>query len=354
MSYTETLVRGLCNTLWTTVVRNSAQDWRFAQWLQMPLPRNEYWDLVQPKPSGAQRTVATKPVASESAESMRRRMAVAPADGNGRTRVIESLTGSQVHAVVPSNGMQTISIATDARAVMMSVDATLSDERALALRVMDDATHKHFDFSRPGVVPKITQLLLVLALEPCQLSLEFVLRKRFDDDFVVRNFLAQSNEPVPPADVVAWHRDVKRMAFNLFGRFPELALNCDIGSDVAQLRAVQHLWCLAEYVFRKCTTTLHSESAHQFAFDRLLDDLARDRTPLLEAVARANIYAAGTDPGRFLLRRDLFAEAFVCAQLHVLQLQSHATPDSDVFAHLGRALASLKLARAAAVLLVPQ
>jgi hypothetical protein len=48
MSLTEALVRSLCDTLWTTMTRSSAeQDYRFAQWLQMPLPRNDYWDLVR-------------------------------------------------------------------------------------------------------------------------------------------------------------------------------------------------------------------------------------------------------------------------------------------------------------------
>lgn len=312
MSYTEALIRRLCEALWSSVTRNAAQDYRFAQWLQMPLPRNDYWELVRPKDdsdSDAKRRRLTKEVKLDRLRPGGLRMAA-----------------------------------------MASVDAALGDERALALRVMEDAARKHFDFSQPGVVPKITQLLLVLALEPCQLSLEFVLRKRFDDDFVVRNFLATAAEPVPPADAVAWHRDVKRMTFNLFERFPELALNCDVGSDLTQLRAVQHLWCLADCLFGKCATTLHSESAHQFAYNGILCELARNRGPLLEAVARANVYAAGTDPGRFALRRDLFAEAFVCAQLHVLQLHTHAPPNSDVAARLQHTLACLKQARAAVAL----
>lgn len=350
MSYTEALLRSLCSTLWTSVVRSAAQDARFAPWLQTPLPRNEYWDLV--RTAGAPKAVVAAATDTRTAGTKR------PLKGlsGGRVRVIERLEDTEARARTHGgggDGLRTVAIATDARAVMVSVDASLGDERMMALRVMEDTTRRNFDFSQPGVVPKITQLLLVLALEPCQLSLEFVLRKRFDNEFVARNFLATDSDPVAPDDVAAWHRDVKRMAFNLFARFPELALNCDIGSDVAQLRAVQHLWCLAEYVFTKCSATLHSETAHQFAFNRLLDELARDRTPLLEAVARANIYAAGIDPGRFLLRRDLFAEAFVCAQLHVLQLHAHAQPESETSERLRRSLASLKAARAAVVQFEP-
>lgn len=330
MSYTEALIRRLCEALWTSVTRNAAQDYRFAQWLQMPLPRNDYWDLVRPK---------------ESTNDAKRQRTKEP----GSPALLQSPL-DRLRASSGGGGLRMAAIVTDGRAAMASVDATLGDERALALRVMEDAARKHFDFSQPGVVPKITQLLLVLALEPCQLSLEFVLRKRFDDDFVVRNFLATAAEPVPPADAVAWHRDVKRMTFNLFERFPELALNCDVGSDLTQLRAVQHLWCLADCLFGKCATTLHSESAHQFAYNGILCELARNRAPLLEAVARANVYAAGTDPGRFALRRDLFAEAFVCAQLHILQLHTHAPPNSDIATRLQHTLDCLKQARAAVAL----
>lgn len=346
MSYTEALLRSLCSTLWTSVVRSTAQDARFASWLQTPLPRNEYWDLV--RTAGAPKTAVGADARTAGTKRPLKSLA------GGRVRVIERPGGTEARAVSGSSAgggdvLRTVAIATDARAAMVSVDASLGDERTMALRVMEDTTRRHFDFSQPGVVPKITQLLLVLALEPCQLSLEFVLRKRFDNEFVARNFLASDSEPLAVDDAAAWHRDVKRMAFNLFARFPELALNCDIGSDVAQLRAVQHLWCLAEYVFTKCSATLHSETAQQFAFNHLLDELTRDRAPLLEVVARANIYAAGSDPGRFLLRRDLFAEAFVCAQLHVLQLQAHAQPESETSERLRRSLASLKVARAAIV-----
>lgn len=354
MSYTEALIRNLCQTLWQTVTRNTAQDWRFAQWLQMPLPRNEYWDVVRATAAAADSGTTGAASRKGDAGGNKRKHAPTPvATPSGRIRVIESADLASRNWQQPSvpitagsgNGMRMASIDVGARVVMTSVDASLADERAMALRAIEDSTNKHFDYSRPGVIPKITQLLLVLALEPCRLSLEFVLRRRFDNDFVARNFLA-TDTAVPAGDAGAWHRDVKRMAFNLFERFPELALSCDTGSDVTQLRAVQHLWCLADAVFGKCTATLHSETATQFTFNRILNELAHDRTPLLEAVARANIYAAGTDPGRFLLRRDLFVEALVCAQLHILQLHSHATTNSDTAARLRRALDSLKATRA--------
>lgn len=337
MSFTEALVRSLCDTLWATITRSSAQDYRFAQWLQMPLPRNDYWDLV--RSSSARQTDA--------------------GDGDAKRRRTRDASETAVHTaekrLKPAwAGVRAAAIVTDGRSAMASVDASLGDERMLALRVMEDATRKHFDFSQPGVVPKITQLLLVLALEPCQLSLEFVLRKRFDADFVVRNFLATTADVVPPEDAAAWHRDVKRMTFNLFGRFPELALVCDVGSDAAQLRAVQDLWCIADSVFGKCSSTLHSETAHHFAYDSILCSIADDRGPLLEAVARANVHAAGTDPGHFYLRRDLFVEALVCAQLHVLQLHTHAAPSSDTAVRLRRTFACLKKTRAAVALFVPR
>jgi hypothetical protein len=303
----------------------------------MPLPRNDYWDLVRSnRQAGA---VATE------GDTMHRRTRETP------EFAVHALEKRPMPAWA---GVRAAAIVNDGRSAMASVDASLGDERALALRVMEDATRKRFDFSQPGVLPKITQLLLVLALEPCQLSLEFVLRKRFDDDFVVRNFLATAGDPVPLDDVAAWHRDVKRMTFNLFGRFPELALVCDVGSDAAALRAVQHLWCIADSVFGKCNSTLHSEVAHHFAYNSVLDSIADDRGPLLEAVARANVHAAGTDPGHFGLRRDLFVEALVCAQLHVLQLHTHAAPGSDIAARLRRTFTCLKKTRAAVTLFVPR
>jgi hypothetical protein len=340
MSFTETLVRSLCDTLWTTITRTAAQDYRFAQWLQMPLPRNDYWDLVRSS--------------SNNSSSGARQTDAGDGDAKRRRTRETSELAAQPRLKAAWAGVRAAAIVTDGRTAMASVDASLGDERMLALRVMEDATRKHFDFSQPGVVPKITQLLLVLALEPCQLSLEFVLRKRFDDDFVVRNFLATAADAVAPEDVVAWHRDVKRMTFNLFGRFPELALVCDVDSDATQLRAVQDLWCIADSVFGKCHSTLHSETAQHFAYDSILCSIAEDRGPLLEAVVHANVHAAGTDPGHFYLRRDLFVEALVCAQLHVLQLHTHATPNSDTAVRLRRTFACLKKTRAAVALFTPR
>lgn len=336
MSFTEALVRSLCEVLWTTMTRNATQHYRFAQWMQTPLPRNDYWDLVR---NSTRQTDA--------------------ADGDAKRRRTRETSESTTRALEPRSklawaGVRSAAIVMDGRSAMASVDASLGDERMLALRVMEDATRKHFDFSQPGVVPKITQLLLVLALEPCQLSLDFVLRKRFDHEFVVRNFLATAGDVLPAEDVAAWHRDVKCMTFNIFGRFPELALACDVASDAAQLHAVQDLWCIADSVFNKCSMTLHSETARHFAYDSILCELADDRGPLLEAVTCTNVHAAGTDPGHFYLRRDLFVEALVCAQLHVLQLHAHAAPNSEVASRLWRTFACLKKTRATVAQLAPR
>jgi hypothetical protein len=342
MSLTEGLVVRLCTSLCRSLMTvDERHHWRLAQWLRMPLPKNEYWHLVATR----------SPVPAVESQAKRARL-----DASYNTqRLVETMASertrqTQAHG---ASAMQSVEVVDNRRSVMTSVDAALSDERALALRMLEDATSKRFDFSQPGVIPKITQLLLVLALEPCSLTLEFVLRRRFDDEFVVRNLTAGAGEPMAPGDASVWQRDVKCMSFNLFGRFPELAIQCDSTSDVEQLRAIQDLWCVANEVFDKCSTTLHSERATDFLFNRTLDHLLGDRTELLCNVARANIYAGGTDPGRFTLRRDLFAEAFVCAQLHVLQLHARAPVASSCAARFRQTLDTLKAARLAIVAYVP-
>lgn len=337
MSRTTELVRRLCSVLYDTLVRTP--DWRFANWLQTPLPLNEYWDLVRtPQPA------VPGPVTAPDAKR-RRTATFASADVGAK--------GAPVAGAVPNRVPTVVNVGTDTRTALVSVTGALADEQALLLRSLEDTSRKHFDYTRPGVTPKLTQLLLVVALEPCSLALEFVLHKRFDGEFVARNFLAQSPAALAVDDAGAWARDVKRASFNLFDRFPELAVQCTPETDLAQLRALQHLWCLTDQLFLRCNTTLHSERASDFSYNGLLDQILTDRAPLLIALASANIYAAGTDPGRFTLRRDLFVSACVAAQLHVVHLHAHAQPESPAAQRLSQALGALKAMRVSITALQP-
>lgn len=354
MSLTEMMVRKLCNTLVSSLVYNTALHYRFGLWLRSPLPRNEYAHLIADRMPPARPTIAVRPkerapIAATAASAVQqpagvRKINVLSKNELPNKRSFETAR-VDVHAKRKgdSDGFAG-SITNDLHTSMASVGAALTEERQLTLRVMEDAAERYFGFAQAGIIPKITQLILVLVLEPVNLSLEFVLRKRFSEDFVVRNFLSKSSDTLTTDDVGAWNRDVSRMTFNFFSRFPELAVNCDDTCSVEELRAIQHLWCIADEVFDKCVSTQHSESAREFRYNTTLETILYNRAPLLEAVARANIYAGGTDHGHFALRRDIFVDAFVCAHLHVLDLHAKSTDASGAKRKLQNASAALRKA----------
>ena len=353
MSRTELLVRKLCSALWTSVV-SAGQDHRLAHWLQTPLPRNDYGNMV------ASTTVPGEQAPGAAAAAPKRKLVDETPTTLLQPGSVQRL-GTKRHAVEPpkaaidankalDNNNNLLLTAVIGAGGMQHTAAELADQRAIALSAIDDVARKHFDSAQVGIVPKLTQLLLVLTLEPCALSIDFVLHRRFDGDFVTRNFLATDRSQAD--GVGAWQRDVKRMSFNFFSRFPELCLFCDSTSSAAELEAIRSLWCLADQIFQKSSKTLHSESAARFLYNSMLSDLAADRAPLLEALARAHIGAGGSDPGRFTLRRQLFTEAFVCAQLHLCDLHAHAT-DATVQAQLTAGIDSLRRTRTVISQLTP-
>ena len=337
MSRSEALVRKLCTVLCTSLTRTP--DWRFACWLQTPLPLNNYWHLVREQ---------SRPLQSNAADEhdTKRRRLAAPMPARAQPDTVAASSRTTAPLV-------SVRVSMDQRAALTSVTMPLADEQALLLRSLEDASRRHFDHSQPGVIPKLTQLLLVVALEPCDLALDFVLHKRVDNEFVARNFLLRSNENVAPGDAGAWARDVKRASFNIFRRFPELAIVCTAETDIEQLRAIQHLWCIADQVFQRCDTTLHSESTAEFRYNHILGELLADRSELLVALATANIYAAGIDAGHFGVRRDLFESACVCALLHVVHLHACAPHDSPVARRLAKSIQAFKRVRIAIAALTP-
>lgn len=234
-----------------------------------------------------------------------------------------------------------------------SLSTVYAGEQNVAIETLKDSMDRRFVDSQGGVIGKIAQTLLVLALEPADLSIDFVLHQRFDPSFVAANLLETMRDNESGADQATpvliddddedgeqlrdFRRQVKKMTVNLYPRFPELAIDCTETNAGELLRVQFSLWVCCQSLFQSYRLLPQSEqcSSLHAQYRDLLEQALGDRADLLYAAIVSNIEGIGAP--RWHVFRELFCAALARAQLHVSSLH-RIKPDSERLRRARRAL----------------
>lgn len=326
----------------------------FGLWFQSPLAYNDYTSMLQdPAPPQPLQTMhcalnaKKRPIKEEEDSKAGLLNSAAANTGKRRIHMIElsdivkqAQPNNTTIEVVRNKGtlqpMRAVTtVAYDGR-TQIGIDSLASvygaDQNVAVETLKDNMERRFASHSQIGVVAKISQTLLVLALEPADISLDFLVQHRVDNNIVVSNLLDIAEEqrtgrrPPPPQEEIdedenAQMRDfrskVKRITVNLFSRFPELAIDCTETPDPALIKTVFSLWVASGSLFDDTRTSLQGESARALRapYKSVLERVLGDRTELLCATVISNIEGSGLS--RWFLFRELFVTAILRAHLHV-------------------------------------
>lgn len=380
----QTLVQALFTNLLDAILNQAARaDNRYVPaafygaWFHSPLSHNDYMHLTQS--DIVERTLATlhQPRVRVKQEPVDSKVGILESlnqqhDTRKRIRVME--LDEIVKQAQPSNttidtvrqrGTQTdtmavTTVAYDGRSHIGvdSLSTVYAGEQQVAIETLKDSMERRFIENQSGVIGKMAQTLLVLALEPADLSIDFVLHQCFDTNFVACNLVetlreqARGTDRATPLIVVddddddgagggeqlrEFRRQVKKMTVNLYPRFPELAIDCTETNSHELLRALFSLWVCCQALFTGYRLLPQSEQAHslQPQYRDLLEAALGDRSELLYAAIVSNIEGIGAP--RWLSFRELFCAALMRAHLHVSSLH-RLKPDSERLRRAKRAL----------------
>lgn len=327
----------------------------YGLWFHSPLAQNTYAPLVCAPVRQAQAPVnkptAVKPVEDKKPDidDKRKQIKLMSSEDMLRGSAQQSAAGTFIDlSDTADEDAETPAVAvvssTGARNRLDTITTTFGAEQRQAVESLKEQMDARFGSA--GVISKIAQTLLVLALEPADLGMEIVLLQRFDTNLVVENLLhmeaAVRQQEHPPAffgedDEQAleegerlreFRRQFKKMTVNFFPRFPELAIECNETSSIGLLRAVSSLWIASSTLFVQTRVLPHSETARQLhdRFAQLLTRVLADRAPLLYAAVVTNVEGIGVKRWRHF--RDLFVAALLDAYMHTTLLQREAPTDA--------------------------
>ena len=324
----------------------------FGHWLHSPLAFNTYETLPDlgerrqtsaPMVTGGKRSNA----ASKSGGVLEQKLAAQSDGARSKIRILD-LKELNKHAqptntaieIVRQRGSQQATVAVTTLSyngrTQIGVDSLTNvfgaDQRS-AIETLKDSMEQRFASS--GLVVKIAQTLLVLVLEPVNMTLEMEVYGRFDNNIIGANLLEIMKEhrkngtAVASADISAladeeeefeegermrqFRNKIRKSTVNIFPRFMELAIDCtDIKSE-ALLRSVFAIWIAANNLFDTVSMLPHKEAARNVKpeFVTILEDVFADRAPLLCAVIISNIEGIGAY--KWLSFRQLFVAALAHA-----------------------------------------
>ena len=269
----------------------------------------------------------------------RREQVIAPTTTRGVAKVLSSLMTREQQ----QGAAQMRSALSDFSRTARLSDNYETQSSSLSVYLRDYAHRLSF-----CTTTQVTQLLLVLALEPIDLSLNIALTKNIDEAFIVENLLDISNRqesgvarPIVVDDVLVgrdlrsalierqnksaalisrYKSTVRCMSVNLFSRFPELAVQCDETTPIALLRALFSFWAVGRHYFENCIDLPQSCVLRnlQHKYTPVCESAFGTRADLLYATLAAHI--KHTSPQKRSVARDIALMALGQAETHVAQL----------------------------------
>jgi hypothetical protein len=348
----------------------------FCRWLYSPLARNDYRHMcdasyrehavVDVKPAldsidnkaALHQQIRREQQAALEQQQRQIDAAVASANGNAPRKTIRLMDVSEIaarsetsnttiDAVGSHHAVTTLAYDRRSNVGTDSLSSVYGSAQRDAVQTLQDSMASHFSNQPRGVIDSMMQTLLVLVLEPVQMSLSLEMQRSFDQSIVTDNLIeivervrSGRERPIVVTDDdeddeldsldradafydtrLRFREQFKTMRINLFARFPELSIELDDNSPLPLLRAIFSFWVLAEQLFEDCELLPQSERARHLKprYTAIMEGVLGSRVDLLNAVATSVIDAARANQ-RGELVRQLFVAALTKAENHVARL----------------------------------
>lgn len=217
-------------------------------------------------------------------------------------------------------------------------------------------------FTTLGLRDSITQIILTVALEPVDLTIDLSLGRR-RDPLILQNSLMDiygiatatrlsDDEPIkhlPPLERLDGHESAsisaEKLTINLFSRFPDLAIRCnELGHRV--WFSIFSLASIASTAFdtTRVVVTNQGEKLRSFKYNDIMEEALDDRAELLYAMCVVNIVGIGGERNQRQVK-ELFYNALFYAKEHADSLHYQAVAknaNSNCIEKLSKATAALQ------------